>query len=92
MTKQFTAHIPAIQGARGHVFAAHDVVCACDEVGHWTMDVAGYGAEPVLESDLLDKCRKATNWMAIRAEYFAMDGFAQGGALVDNSPAGKADC
>lgn len=91
MNRQFMAHIPAIQGDRGHVYEAHDVLCVCDDVGHWTMDVGGYGADSVLESDVIDKCSKASNWQAIRAEYFPMDGFFAGGEIVDRTPESKTD-
>jgi hypothetical protein len=86
MSKQFTAHIPAIK-----TFQAHDVVCVCSDEGKWTMAIGPYPADPALESDIIDKCSKATNWQAIRAEFFAMEGFFAGGEIVDRTPEHKQD-
>ena len=86
MTKQFVAHIPAIK-----TFLPHDVVCQADEDGSWTMAIGPYAAEPALESDVIDKVKKATNWVDIKAEFFPMDGFSQGGEIIDLTPDYKQD-
>lgn len=50
--------------------AARVAVYTCDEQGRWTGE---WG--PVLEADVIDVCRAAANWPAIRAVHFPMFGF-----------------
>ncbi len=45
----------------------------------------------VTEEDVIDSCRKATNWAEIKSAYFPMDGFHERDDWHDNTPANKAD-
>lgn len=67
MTKTITANIPAIKS-----YQAHTLTYTQDDAGNWT---GGLFGGRVLESDVIDACKKASNWAAIRAEHFPMVGF-----------------
>lgn len=73
--KTITANIPGrtAKSPSGKVFKIEPRtdVFTCDDNGRWALE----GAGAVLESEVIDVCRKATNWPAIRAEHFAMEGF-----------------
>ena len=51
---------------------ARERVFTCDESGRWS------GAEegPMLESEVIDICKRARNWSQIRAAHFPMYGFS----------------
>jgi hypothetical protein len=58
----------------------------CVDDGSWMMD-----GRSVTEEDVIDSCRKATNWAEIKSAYFPMDGFHERDDWHDNTPANKAD-
>ncbi len=43
-----------------------------DENGCWSNEMFG----PMYEADVIDSCKKATNWKEIRAKHFPMEGFS----------------
>ena len=49
------------------VFPAHTKTVIKDETGNWSID-----GNAVFESDVIDACRKATNWGQIKSQFFAM--------------------
>jgi hypothetical protein len=68
-----TAKIPARKiGTK--TYQARVETFSQDDAGHWTITTDGMN-EPVFESEVLDMCRRATNWQAIRQEHFRMEGF-----------------
>ncbi len=73
-SKTITAHIPAREikkGGKVWTYDAYDAVFHMDEDGKWSRE--GMGA--MLESDVIDICKKAENWPEIRADHFPMYGF-----------------
>lgn len=68
------AHIPArtVKSSSGKVFSypAHTNVFTQDERGVWSGE---HGK--MLEAEVIDVCRKATNWREIRIKHFPMFGF-----------------
>jgi hypothetical protein len=77
MTKTITANIPArSQKSGGKVFAwpATTRVFEQDESGAWR---AVYDGErfACTEEDVIEDCRGASNWQAIRDVHFRMYGF-----------------
>ena len=83
-----TANIPARKFA-GRVYAAHSKAFQQNEAGQWFIDFGG-DWEKVSEAEVIDVCRRATNWTSIRAAHFQMDGFNSDGP-ADNTPSHKAD-
>lgn len=75
---KITAHMPArtIKSRTGKVFnyQARDEIYEQDETGQWHTEICGK-KECVFESEVIDACRKATNWREIRAKHFPMFGF-----------------
>ena len=68
-----TANIPS-RKIGSKTYAARVETFSQDDAGHWTMTTDGM-KEPVFESEVLDLCRRATNWPAIKSAHFIMDGF-----------------
>lgn len=78
MTKTITANIPArtLKGqTKTFSYPARTQVFTCDAEGQWTAVDPEYGDQLVREAEVIDCCRKATNWLAIKAEHFPMHGF-----------------
>ena len=73
MTKTITANIPARKNGKTE-YKALVAQFAQDESGVWTGNM-GFGERKMLEEDVIDVCRKASNWSEIRAEHFPMYGF-----------------
>ncbi len=70
MSKTITANIPARKGTwagKPHVYAAHTNVFLQDDTGHWTTD-----GMSVLESEVIDCCKQASNWREIMVNHFPM--------------------
>jgi hypothetical protein len=88
--KQFTANIPArtIKGqSKVFTYSGRDDEYICDDQGHWKIN-----GESVNEVEVIEDCRKATNWADIKARFFPMDGFhADMGEDWDNTPSHKLD-
>jgi hypothetical protein len=75
MTKTITANIPATRKiVKGKVWTteAYTATFDCNEAGQWTYREHG---ERLLADEVIDVCRKATNWTAIRQTHFPMFGF-----------------
>jgi len=72
-----TAFIPA-RSVKGQTkvfsYPAREETFACDGEGRWTLTTGG-AAEPLFEAEVIDICRRATNWAAIRSAHFPMHGF-----------------
>lgn len=68
-----TAKIPA-RKIGSNTYAARVETFKQDDAGHWTLTTDGMN-EPVFESEVLDICRRATNWPEIKHAHFLMDGF-----------------
>ena len=75
---KITAHIPArtLKGTTGKIFSyqAQDRVFEQDEDGVWYTECFGK-KEAISEADVIDVCKKATNWEEIKSIYFRMVGF-----------------
>ncbi len=52
-------------------FPARETAYTQDDAGRWSHPVLG----AVLEIDVIDDCKKATNWAEIKAAHFPMVGF-----------------
>lgn len=77
MIKTITANIPArsLKGkTKTFTYPARTDHFSCAGDGRWTITMDG-APEPVTEAEVIDICRRATNWPAIRAIHFPMDGF-----------------
>ena len=76
--KIIVAQIPGktVKSKTGKTFtiAARVETFRVDDQGRWTLD----GAGAVLECEVIDMCRRTTNWSAIHAEHFPMFGFHRG--------------
>ena len=83
-----TANIPA-RNLAGRTYAPHTKAFQQNEAGQWFIDFAG-DWEKVSEAEVIDVCRRATNWASIKAAHFQMDGFHSDGP-ADNTPSHKAD-
>lgn len=73
MAKIITAHFAERTikiGGKPKVIAAFSNSFSCDENGKWSNE---FGR--ILEIDVIDACKSATNWSQIRAEHFPMAGF-----------------
>lgn len=72
--KVITAHIPArstkLSNGTTKTYQARIDTYTQDDSGKWS---GQFG--PMLESDVIDVCKRASNWTAIRAEHFPMYGF-----------------
>lgn len=77
MTTTITVTIPArsvkLRGATKTTPARVETLRR-DGAGQWSIDVAGH-AERLTEAEAIDVLRKASDWDAIRREYFPMHGF-----------------
>ena len=69
MTKQITANIPSRTVGK-NTYKAYTKIFICDDKGQWSHE---FGS--ILECDVIDVCKKATNWSEIRNAHFRMDGF-----------------
>lgn len=67
--KTITAKIPA-RKIGNFSFPAHEATYTMDDAGKWS---GKHGA--MLEMDVIEDCKRASNWAAIRAEHFPMAGF-----------------
>ncbi len=70
ITANFPARTQRLSGGKSKSFPAYSADFNCDESGKWA--TRGYA---VTEADVIDACKKASNWDAIRAEHFTMAGF-----------------
>lgn len=70
MTKTITANIPARKLGK-MTFPARVDTFTQDNAGRWSSPDAG----AMLETEVIDICRRATNWPAIKAAHFPMVGF-----------------
>lgn len=68
------AKIPA-RKVVGRVYRARVDTFVADAEGRWTLQVEGLGPTALRESEVVDICKRATNWAEIRAEHFPMHGF-----------------
>lgn len=66
-----TAQMPMKLHRDGSRSPARDRVFAQDAAGRWSGSEEG----AMLEEEVIDICKKAKNWRAIRAEFFPMYGF-----------------
>ncbi len=69
-----TAKIPARKVA-GRVYRARIDTFTADAEGRWTLQDPDLGAVAVSQAEVIDVCKRATNWAEIRAEHFPMHGF-----------------
>ena len=89
MTKTIIANIPArkiTKAGKTWAYDAYTATFTLDADGRWS----GAGIGAMLEDEVIDVCRKATNWQAIKAGHFAMDGF-HGDEPMDRTPSHKSD-
>lgn len=70
MSKTITANIPARKIGK-MTFPARVDTYTQDDAGQWSSPDAGL----MREADVIDVCKRATNWAAIKAEHFPMYGF-----------------
>lgn len=68
-----TANIPS-RKIGSKVYQARTETFAQDDAGRWTLTTDGLN-EAVFEAEVMDMCRRATNWQEIRAANFLMEGF-----------------
>lgn len=52
-------------------FPARVEIFTTDELGRWS----GEGIGPMKEYEVIEVCKKASNWKEIKANHFRMDGF-----------------
>jgi len=69
-----TAKIPARKVA-GRVYRARIDTFTADAEGRWTLQDPDLGAVAASQAEVIDVCKRATNWAEIRAEHFPMHGF-----------------
>jgi len=78
MDKVITAHFAATskKGFGGKVFnyPARTAIYTQDDAGQWTYVLLG-DVTNIREADVIDDCKKATNWSEIKAAHFPMEGF-----------------
>ncbi|MCR4297487.1 MAG: hypothetical protein NUV75_01855 [Gallionella sp.] len=67
MTTQITANIPARK-----TYQARTEVFNQDDQGRWTSPEIG----SMSQAEVIDVCRKASNWTEIKAAHFPMHGFS----------------
>ena len=67
------ANIPSRKLGK-NVYAARTETFTQDETGQWLLDFGG-ALEKVLQDEVIDVCRKATNWPQIKSAHFPMYGF-----------------
>ena len=67
------ANIPA-RSAHGKTYPSRTDVFESDADGRWSLLIDGQRIA-LFEDEVLDICRRATNWSAIRSAHFSMDGF-----------------
>ena len=84
----FTAAIPA-RKLSGRTYAAYTQAFQQNDKGTWFLDLCG-DWESIYESEVIDLCRRATNWASIKAAHFQMDGF-HSDEPIDRTPSHKAD-
>jgi hypothetical protein len=84
----FIANLPARKLA-GRVYAAHTKSFQQNDAGQWFIDFCGDWTK-VSEAEVIDVCRRATNWASIKAAHFQMDG-SNYGEPIDRTPSHKAD-
>lgn len=77
MNKMITANIPA-RSVKGQTktfhYPARVETFACDAEGRWTLTTDGQ-AEALFEAEVIDICRRASNWADIKRAHFPMHGF-----------------
>lgn len=79
MTKIITAHIPArtVKGqTKTFRYQARTDVFTQDDDGRWSLASGDCAGAKLLQDEVIDICRRATNWAEIKATHFVMDGFA----------------
>lgn len=82
----FIANLPARKLA-GRVYSAHTDTFEQNNAGQWFIDFCGT-LEKVSEAEVIDVCRRATNWASIKAAHFKMEGF-HSSEPVDRTPSHK---
>ena len=63
------ANIPKRNGQAAHIETFRQ-----DEAGQWSLDFGGFWGK-VLHGEVIDVCRKASNWPQIKSEHFPIYGF-----------------
>lgn len=74
MSKIITANVPARtvrHGGKSHTFRAYSMSFTQDDEGRWSSAEAG----AMTEAEVIDVCRRATNWTELHREHFPMFGF-----------------
>lgn len=74
MSKTVTANVPqrkVTYAGKPHIYQAYSRTFVQDDAGRWSSD--GIGA--MTEAEVIDACRKASNWTEIKAAHFPMHGF-----------------
>ncbi len=69
-----TANIP-VRKIGGCSLAAHTKTFFQDPDGRWIMQDDLLGNVRMCEAEVIDVCSRASNWAAIRAAHFPMNGF-----------------
>lgn len=69
--KTIIANIPARKVGKFST-QAHTATFECNDAGQWTYKEMG---ERLLEAEVIDVCKKASNWQEIRLAHFPMYGF-----------------
>lgn len=70
--KKFDAHFPAVTNPfTKKKFPAETITFTMSDDGKWSCSDFG----PMIEVDVIDRCKKATNWAEIKATHFPMVGF-----------------
>ena len=67
------ANIPSRKIGK-NVYASRTETFRQEDDGQWFIDVGG-ALEKVLQEEVIDVCRKATNWPQIKSAHFPMYGF-----------------
>ena len=71
MTKTITANIPARKVGK-MIFPSRVDTFTQDDQGRWSSPDAG----AMTQAEVIDICKRAINWTAIRAAHFPMHGFS----------------
>ena len=71
--KTITANLPSRTIGKT-VYPSRAVTFRQNDLGQWAIDLSN-GYEKVLQAEVIDVCRKATNWPQIKSEHFPMYGF-----------------
>jgi len=72
--KTITANIPS-RKIGGRTYQAYHKVFNQDAAGRWSFDEDGERVA-LFEAEVIEVCRRATNWGEIKSANFVMDGFS----------------